>query len=357
MKILQVCPRYYPDIGGIEEHTRNISEYLAKRHDVTVSTTDPSGKLPKEENINGVNVVRFKSWAPAGSYFFSFGLKKYLKTNSNNFDLVHAHCYHAFPALYAAQTKTLNKLFFTAHYHGTGHSLLRASLHVPYKFYGKSIFEKADKVICVSAYERQLVLEKFQVSESKIKIIPNGINFEEFTALKRHEQNDTTILYVGRLEKYKGIHNLVHALTKLDNNTKLEIVGKGSFKNNLRQLVADLKLEKRVKFTQDLPRNILLQKYANSDLVVTLSEHEAYGICTAEALAAKTPCIVANTSALSEWIDNKNCFGVKYPIDLEELVLCIKLAIGQTVNKTGILDWSDIATQLSELYESEISTK
>ncbi|EMR73160.1 hypothetical protein MCGE09_00511, partial [Thaumarchaeota archaeon SCGC AB-539-E09] len=54
MKILQVCPKYYPNIGGVEEHVRNISERLAKKNDISVFTTDPSGTLRKEEIINRV---------------------------------------------------------------------------------------------------------------------------------------------------------------------------------------------------------------------------------------------------------------------------------------------------------------
>jgi hypothetical protein len=53
MRLLQVCQRYSPYIGGIEEHARNISERLAKNHEVTIATTDPSGVLLKsvEEEI------------------------------------------------------------------------------------------------------------------------------------------------------------------------------------------------------------------------------------------------------------------------------------------------------------------
>jgi glycosyltransferase involved in cell wall biosynthesis len=68
MKILQVCPRYPPDIGGVEEHVRNISERLARKYDVTVFTTDPTGKFQKKAIINSVKIRRFKSWAPSESY-------------------------------------------------------------------------------------------------------------------------------------------------------------------------------------------------------------------------------------------------------------------------------------------------
>jgi glycosyltransferase involved in cell wall biosynthesis len=60
MRIAQVCPRYYPYIGGIETHVKEISERLMMRNfEVEVLTTDPSGKLPKEEIINCIKVRRF----------------------------------------------------------------------------------------------------------------------------------------------------------------------------------------------------------------------------------------------------------------------------------------------------------
>jgi glycosyltransferase involved in cell wall biosynthesis len=129
MKILQVVARYYPDIGGVEEHVRNISERLARKHEVIVCATDSSGKLAREETIGQVKVKRFESWAPGEAYFFSRQLKKYLDENSSGFDVVHAHGYHSFPPLYAAQSKKENKFFFTPHYHGTGHTFLRRFLH------------------------------------------------------------------------------------------------------------------------------------------------------------------------------------------------------------------------------------
>ncbi len=62
MKILQVSVGYPPYIGGVEEHVRNISERLAKKHNVTIFVTDASGKLPRQEEINGVLVRSFLSF-------------------------------------------------------------------------------------------------------------------------------------------------------------------------------------------------------------------------------------------------------------------------------------------------------
>ena len=47
MKIAQICPRFYPDIGGVETHVYEISRRLAKEFELEILTTDPSGKLIK----------------------------------------------------------------------------------------------------------------------------------------------------------------------------------------------------------------------------------------------------------------------------------------------------------------------
>jgi glycosyltransferase involved in cell wall biosynthesis len=156
------------------------------------------------------------------------------------------------------------------------------------------------------------------------------------------------------LEKYKGVHNLIIALTRLDDEVTLNIVGDGPFKDHLSKMVAALKLEKRVRFEQDLSRAVLLQKYADSDLFALLSEHESYGLCVAEALAARTPCIVANTSALSEWIDAQGCYGIDYPVKIDVFVNCVNKVLGTGVSNVNValLDWDEIVKKLTRLYEN-----
>lgn len=351
MKITQVCPRYYPYIGGVETHVREISERLVKKNfKVKVLTTDSSGKLPKEDIFRGVKVRRFKSWAPNEAYYFSKELKEYLMRDSDDYGVVHAHSYHDFPALYAAQAKSGNKLVFTPHYHGTGHTFFRSLLHIPYKFFGKKIFEKADKIIYVSNYERKLVMKRFKVDEEKVVVIPNGVDLEEFRGLRRGSKDSRVILYVGRLEKYKGVCYLIKALPKLDNDIVLEIVGKGPYNKSLVKLARKLGVESRVKFYHDLPKEKLLQKYVDADLFVSVSKHEAFGICVAEALASKTSCIVANTSALKQWIDNENCFGISYPIDVDELGKLINEVIGREVTRVKLSDWNEVVEKLEKIY-------
>jgi glycosyltransferase involved in cell wall biosynthesis len=351
--IAQVCPRYFPYIGGVETHVKEISERLERRDfEIHVLTTDPFGELPKEEIIKNVKVIRFKSWAPGEAYYFSRDLKDYLKKNSSEFNLVHAHNYQAFPSLYAAQTKGKNKLVFTPHYHGTGHTFFRSMLHIPYKLFGKKIFEKADRIICVSNHEKNLCVKNFNINEEKIKIIPNGVNLMEFKGLRKRKKNYQSVLSVGRLEKYKGLQHLIRVLPKLSTDMILEVVGSGPYKKSLVELARKLKVEDRVNFFQGLPRNELLRKYVDADVFVSLSEREAYGMSVGEALSAGTPCIVANESALKEWIDDQNCFGIDYPISLSKLKNLIMTVIGKRVKNLEMPDWNEVTEKLVSLYES-----
>lgn len=351
-KIAQVCPRYHPFIGGVETHVKAISERLVEKDlETEVLTTDPTVSLWKEEMINGVKVRRFESWAPYEAYYFSWELKKWLMEKSDDYNIVHAHSYHALPALYTAETKRKNKLIFSSHYHGKGHTFFRTLLHIPYRFVGGKIFEKADKVICGSNYEKNLVTKDFKIDKEKIVVIPNGVNLE-FKGLRKNQAEYRKLLCVSRLEKYKGIQYLIRVLPKLDNDIVLDIVGKGPYKQRLVRLVRELGVENRTRFLQDLSEKELLQRYIEADLFALLSKHEAYGISVAEALALGTPCVVADTSALSEWIDDTNCFGIRYPINLDELASLANSVMGKSIRALRLPSWDEVTDKLVAVYKN-----
>lgn len=373
MKIALVSPKYIPSIGGVEFHVMKLAGCLAGTYDVDVEilTTDPTGKLPKHETIDEINITRFKSWAPGGNYHFSRELREYLRKNSNRYDIVHAHSYHDLPALYAAQAKSNNaRLVFTPHYHGGGHSFFRNLLHFPYKLFGKNIFLKADAIICVSEYEKDLLISNFRglrISQ-KIVIIPNGVDLD----VPRRSSKDPsvkdpvkTVLYVGRLEKYKRVDALLRAMAYLNEirSARLEIIGTGPQKNHLVKTSHRVNALRRtdkggnsdlplITFLKDLPREQLLQKYADADVLVNLSEREAYGLTVAEALAAGTPCVVADSGALQEWVDDKNCIGVNDPLDPKQVADAILSVSDRRVTRYGrVIDWRSVAEQTYQIYE------
>lgn len=359
MKIAQICPRYSPDIGGVETHVKEISERLVKAgHDVEVITTDPTGKLSKRDVIDGVKVIRFGSFAPGNAYYFAPQIYFYLK--KRNYDVIHAHSYHALPAFFASLGRNGGKFVFTPHYHRHGHTVFRNLLHKPYRLLGKMIFSRADSVICVSEYEKELVESDFKVAAKAVKI-PNGIDFREFENLRHRENSqeekivkEKVLLYVGRLEEYKGVQYIIQGLPELQ-DFMLRAVGKGPYEAELHSLAKNLGVEKRIEWLKDLSRKELLECYASADVFLMLSSHEAYGITVAEALAAETPCIVAKGSALEEFVDGKACVGIEMPVTAKKVVMAVgNLKKGKRKKEDGsksVMDWEEVAERTIKVYE------
>jgi glycosyltransferase involved in cell wall biosynthesis len=360
MEILQVCSDSYGKSGGVSVHVRSISERLARKHNVTVYAPNFESKHPWFEMDNGVRVERFRCYAPNTAYFFSWEML--LRLQKASFDVVHGHGYHAFPLHFSTLAKC-RSFIATPHFHGAGHSPFRDCLIRLLKPFGDRTLRRAEKIIAVSDYEKWLICRQFRINRDKVVVIPNGVDYSEFSGLKRRKRAFKSILYVGYLIGFKGVQHLVEVLPHLEENVVLEIVGEGPLKPYLERRVHELKVGDRVRFSANLPRKELVQKYADADVFAMLSSFEAYSIVVAEALTAGTPCVVTKASALSEWVDNRTCFGVDLPISIDSLKQKINFVLENGVERqelrkwigTKILDWNDVAKQLESVYETGVS--
>ncbi|MBN1762687.1 MAG: glycosyltransferase family 4 protein [Methanomicrobia archaeon] len=297
MKIAQVCHAYYPHKGGIEEHVRQLSERLAKKFDVEVITADLSPNNKQITELNGVTIKRFHAIAPNGAYFFSPQMLFYLR--KADFDLIHAHNYHAFPAYFASFVKR-GRFIFTPHYHGMGSTPFRNVLNKPYKYFGARIFKRADKIICVSEHEKALVQRNFGVADTEIMVIPNGLNLMEIEEAEPFEFEHDLIVYVGRLEKYKNIQIAIRAMAFLP-ECQFYIIGEGRYRRDLEQLIHTLNLESRVKILSGVTDEEKYRWLKTCSLFINLSGIEAFGITVLEALAAGKPVIVNEEGGLREF--------------------------------------------------------
>ena len=351
MKIAQVCHRFHPSIGGIETHVFEVSKRLVARGiEVDIITTE---KLPVDHVLMdklGLNVIQFQSVSPENAVFFSLDLYNYMKRSSGSYDVVHAHNYQALPALFSALAKKENKFIFTPHFHDTARSLLGRLFYGPYHYFGRRIFEKSDAVICVSNFEKKKILEMIYHDESKMCVIPNGVNKEDFANIAKDE-NQKFILSVGRLEQSKGLQYLIDVLPYLDPDVVLHIVGDGPYRDALLQRAKEKGVLSRVHFSSRLSREELVKEYSLASLYVSLSLTEAFGITVAEALVAKTPCIVTTRSALADWIDNKYCFGIDDPTDVVFFSKLINKVSNIEVGHVKIASWGDVTDRIVGIYE------
>jgi 1,4-alpha-glucan branching enzyme len=164
------------------------------------------------------------------------------------------------------------------------------------------------------------------------------------------------------LEKYKNVDKLLMAFAILKEkhpSLKLTVVGRGPVKEELLSQARQLKLGSSVEWLEGLTKPELYKLYESSTIFVLPSYLEAYGIVVAEAVAVGTPVIVANSSALSEFVTAGLATAVEPPVETEKLVDAMSLILEDPKSYSSrnrgsdmILSWDDVASKTFETYQS-----
>jgi glycosyltransferase involved in cell wall biosynthesis len=305
MKIAQIYTLYHPKKGGIEIRIKETSERLVKMGmDVDVLCVDPTKTLPRNEVINGVNVKRFPTWVFQGRYY-SPEMLRYLNKHADDYDILHAHNYHSFPALYAAKAKHRSKLVLTPSYHGKTQGLLRRMYLTFYQILWQRYIGKVDKFAYVSLSEWQSICKDIHLPAEKGVAMSNAANIGEIAAAQPYDVDFKLILNLGRIERYKNIHNIIEAMPYIDKEYKLYIIGntkKGtsSYKTYLEELIQKLKLSDRVKILAGVEDDKAYRWYQTCSVFVTLSGLESFGRTVLEGLAAGKPVVASDIPAFKE---------------------------------------------------------
>ena len=122
------------------------------------------------------------------------------------------------------------------------------------------------------------------------------------------------LLYLGRLNRIKGIENLLEGVQKVDESVSLAICGDSSngYSGELRALTERLGIGKRVKFHGHVTGEEKARCFAASDVFIMPSFSESFGISTAEALSHGIPVIVSKGTPWNDvekvgcglWVEN-----------------------------------------------------
>jgi len=359
LRILVVSKFYPPVIGGVEVTVKELCEqYVKQGHGVTAAVMTKGDFL--EERINGVRVLRF----PLDKLFhgsLNRGVASFMRKelDKSHYDIVHIHNFHILLSFQSALMCSLRSMpyVFSPHYHGKGHTPVRDMFFQLYKRVGVIGLRGAEAITCASVHERRKLLEDFPELDRKAVVISPGIAPRK--VVERPREPDS-LLYVGRLMGYKGLDHTLEAMKVLrDRNrrVRLRVVGTGPAEKGLRKLVSELDMEDQVSFLGELGEEALADEYARASCLVLLSSAEAYGLVVAEALASGTPCIVANSAALTEFISEPGCVGVGWPPKPEEVAEAIAHVLDEGASlKVGpfsqkISFWPEVASRYLELYE------
>lgn len=223
-------------------------------------------------------------------------------------------------------------------------------------------FARIDKIICVTN-EAKGFYQKF-VEQSKIKVIPVGIDTQIFSGLQRRRNNKTlNLLAVAYLTKRKGINLLIEAFAKIQLQNLslcLTIVGDGPEKESLIKITDSFRVQEKVKFAGFIPHNQIAKFYTQADIFVSPTLYEPYGQTILEAMAAGLPVVASKVGGIPSMVDDSVGILVK-PGNIEELADALaalinssdlrkkKAQVAQEKVKK-IFEWEKIINQYLNVY-------
>ncbi|MDI9596980.1 MAG: glycosyltransferase family 4 protein, partial [Atribacterota bacterium] len=194
------------------------------------------------------------------------------------------------------------------------------------------------EVLCLkySGFNKIVTVDENSLSAfKKLRInnvcyMDNGVDLEKFKQINKKRNEQIIFLFVGRLEKQKGLNYLIKALNILKKEYSqfmVWIIGRGSEEDNLKRLVKKYDLQSYIKFLGNKSNEEISSYYLNSDVFILPSIWEGFPLTLLEAWAAGLPVIISDVGNVSEicW-DGENALIVP-PGNSRKITEAMKLLI------------------------------
>lgn len=329
--------------SGAEACAEEVPLALAAQYDFTIVTARMRRSLPKRDLLQGrVRVIRvgfgytFDKWLYP--FLAPFAVRK-IKP-----DVIHA-VLETFAGLALVFCKAPKKILTCQ---TTNRSFLKGF-----------IVRSPDIVTCIS---RVLAGTIQDLGRNDVRLISNGINTAQLAyARDRVEKVRGRILFVGRLEKWKGVDTLLTAVSQLRvTDYELRVVGDGSQRKNLESLAKDLGISDHVEFLGYISPENIADEYAEAEIFCGLSRSEALGNVFLEAQAAGCAVIGTTVGGIPDSIDHEKTGLLVPPDNVQAAVNAINRLMEDQDLKHRIttagaaraknVDWQVIAGEYAKLY-------
>jgi glycosyltransferase involved in cell wall biosynthesis len=360
LRILMVCPRYLPETGGAEMHVREVTRRLPARgsFDVTVLATDRSRRLPRQEVMDGLPVLRVPAWPPGRDYYLAPGIAAVV--SQRRWDLVHCQGIHTPVPWLAMISARRAGLPYLVTFHTGGHSSgLRNALRATQWRLAGPLLRGAAALIAVSRFEADVLTRQARLGGQRVTVIRNGGTLPAPRAGTAAVPG--RIVSSGRLERYKGHHRVIEALPHVVREipgAHLLILGSGPYQGNLHELARRLGMSDRVSIRSVPPadREGMATALAESSVMAALSDYEAHPVAVMEALSVARPVVGYDVAGLGELVAEGWVRGVPpgAPPAAVARELVQAMSAPSRVNRAQLPSWESCTDQLAHVYLSSL---
>ncbi len=375
MKIGLLSPYDMFRAGGVQSHIKKLAANLRSRgHKVKIIAPMIEEKLEEEENYILLGRCA-KVYLNKTEYEFSIAvgrvhnpIKEVLE--EEGFDILHFHepWVPAMLPQILAESEAVNIGTFHSTSPGT---FVSRSMEVLLKPIAKSIVETLDEVIAVSQSPARYLRELF---DGEIKIVPNGIDLKKYSPnnkrLNKYDDGKINVLYVGRLDKRKGVLMLIKAFRELKekfDNARLIIAGKGEEDKKVRKYIKKHSLED-VELLGYVEEELKKSLYVTCDIFCSPALYgESFGIVLAEAMASGKPVVACSNSGYKSVLKGKGALLLVEPNDVKMLtqkllLLCKDENLRKEMGKWGLKEvkkysWEKVVDQLEDIYSDALKRK
>jgi glycosyltransferase involved in cell wall biosynthesis len=356
IRVLVVAARFAPDVGGTETHIFEVTRRMAERGDLdlTVLTTDRSGRRPARQQLAGFTVLRCRAYPRRRDYYLAPGI--YRQIRRGNWDLVHCQGIHTAVPVLAMLAARRGRVPYLVTFHTGGHSsgIRHRIRSIQWHALGP-LLRGAAGVVAVSRFEQRIFQDACRIDASRFRIVPNGGDLPRGAAPA--EVIPGRIVSAGRLERYKGHHRVIEALPTVRQSVPdatLQILGSGPYEGQLRSLVSTLGLDTCVTIESIAPddREGMAGALGAAAVVAALSEYEAHPVAVMEALALGVPVVGLDTAGIGDLVQDGLVRGV--PTDASPAAIAQILVAslrGRLVRGGAVLpSWDSAAASLADVY-------
>lgn len=335
MKLLVICGYSPNSILDYNEYLLTEVEYISSIQGNKVSLITPKGNKKFNENFNHLP-MGFFSTNKLNSFKSSLGqlsmfLEMHSKIGKISPDIILCHGGGIFNGIFFIGL-FLSKLFKSPLIlEWVGSDLLENNL----------IFKNKLKDVIISNCDNHIVRNREMKSillssnkDANVRILPAlGINTEVFSPneeVSDIKDKKTRVLFVGRLNKVKGIKYLIKAFSKLEKkyeDIRLIIVGDGKLKKQLIKITEKKSIEDKVIFTGTIKHDDLPFIYSKADIFVLPSISEGLSNVIMEAMACGLPVIATNVGGNPELVRDKKGGFLVTPKNSKEISRAIEKLI------------------------------
>ena len=221
----------------------------------------------------------------------------------NEFDIIHAHDWLAYPAGIAAMEVSGKPLVI--HVHATDFDRSGGNVNPDVYRIEKNGMDAASKIITVSNLTRDIVINKYNINPDKVETVYNAVEqvniSDDITVNKGFDEKVVTFL--GRITLQKGPDYFIEAaykVLKVMNNVRFVMAGSGDMMERMIRRAAFLKITDRFHFTGFLKGRDVFTMLAMSDVYIMPSVSEPFGISPLEAMQSNVPVIISKQSGVAE---------------------------------------------------------